>query len=217
MVSDSAVRVFLLEFCLTRPTLTFNVVTGGQLEAMKPHDQLTKQRLRKTAFADFEEGPLSFWPTYKYDNGTDDFDSPAKHRASAWTDRILSRAWTCGGLAGPFAASAHRPSDRCDSIAFASQRPATIDDNGGISIYITCSRHSGTLIFRCLCSALLSVPSHRVGSCTCDGSWWTCSFPLSRSTGADAAHAWMHGAVRILRNDVGKRLAKKVYQRDRRH
>ena len=51
MVSDSAVRIFLLEFCLTRPTLTFNVVTGGQLEAMKPHDQLTKQRLRKTAFA----------------------------------------------------------------------------------------------------------------------------------------------------------------------
>ncbi|XP_057324366.1 inositol polyphosphate 5-phosphatase E isoform X2 [Microplitis mediator] len=37
----------------------------------------------------FEEAPITFPPTYKYDPGTQTFDSSSKQRAPAYTDRIL--------------------------------------------------------------------------------------------------------------------------------
>lgn len=39
------------------------------------HDQLSQQRSRGAVFQDFEEGPITFMPTYKYDNGTDIYDT----------------------------------------------------------------------------------------------------------------------------------------------
>ncbi|KAK1136857.1 hypothetical protein K0M31_001390 [Melipona bicolor] len=37
----------------------------------------------------FEEAPITFPPTYKYDPGTQNFDSSSKQRTPAYTDRIL--------------------------------------------------------------------------------------------------------------------------------
>ena len=37
--------------------------------------QLHEQQRLRAAFVDFEEGPITFPPTYKYDPGTNDFDS----------------------------------------------------------------------------------------------------------------------------------------------
>ncbi|XP_043106560.1 phosphatidylinositol 4,5-bisphosphate 5-phosphatase A isoform X3 [Puntigrus tetrazona] len=39
----------------------------------------------------FSEGPLNFPPTYKFDVGTHTYDTSAKKRKPAWTDRILWR------------------------------------------------------------------------------------------------------------------------------
>ncbi|VEL32362.1 unnamed protein product [Protopolystoma xenopodis] len=56
-------------------------------------DQLTTQRLSGTVFREFEEGPIRFAPTYKYDQFCDDYDTSEKARSPAWTDRILWRRW----------------------------------------------------------------------------------------------------------------------------
>jgi len=39
----------------------------------------------KSAFAGYEEGPLLFRPTYRYDLGTDTYDTSEKMRIPAWT------------------------------------------------------------------------------------------------------------------------------------
>ena len=42
-------------------------------------------------FKGFNEGPINFAPTYKYDLFSDDYDTSEKMRTPAWTDRVLWR------------------------------------------------------------------------------------------------------------------------------
>ncbi|KAK3928558.1 Inositol polyphosphate 5-phosphatase E [Frankliniella fusca] len=52
-------------------------------------DQLTNSILQGMVFRGFEEGPITFKPTYKYDPGTQMFDTSQKQRTPSYTDRIL--------------------------------------------------------------------------------------------------------------------------------
>ena len=56
-------------------------------------DQLLVSRRRNPGFRllAFKELPLTFGPTYKYDVGTDTYDTSEKRRVPAWCDRILYR------------------------------------------------------------------------------------------------------------------------------
>ena len=45
--------------------------------------------LNLQVFLNFQEGPINFAPTYKYDLFSDDYDTSEKFRIPAWTDRIL--------------------------------------------------------------------------------------------------------------------------------
>ncbi|XP_035898658.1 inositol polyphosphate 5-phosphatase OCRL-like [Anopheles stephensi] len=53
------------------------------------HDQLYVEKRRNRIFRDYKEGKIIFPPTYKYNPGTDEWDSSEKSRTPAWCDRIL--------------------------------------------------------------------------------------------------------------------------------
>lgn len=54
-----------------------------------PLPQLNVAMRTRGVFKGYQEAPLLFRPTYKYDNGTDDYDTSEKMRIPAYTDRIL--------------------------------------------------------------------------------------------------------------------------------
>ncbi|CAL1701192.1 unnamed protein product [Somion occarium] len=58
-------------------------------DALLAADQLRQAMDDGDAFTGYSEGPLLFRPTYKYDLGTDRYDTGEKFRIPAWTDRIL--------------------------------------------------------------------------------------------------------------------------------
>ncbi|XP_066583845.1 uncharacterized protein Ocrl [Prorops nasuta] len=52
-------------------------------------DQLVQQKQLGKVLQGFHEAEIKFKPTYKYDPGTDNWDSSEKSRAPAWCDRVL--------------------------------------------------------------------------------------------------------------------------------
>ena len=55
------------------------------------NDQLNLGMIAGETFQHYNEGTINFPPTYKFDNGTDRYDTSEKQRIPAWTDRILYR------------------------------------------------------------------------------------------------------------------------------
>ncbi|KAL2603068.1 hypothetical protein R1flu_003927 [Riccia fluitans] len=67
-------------------------------EVLWSKDQLSRALKKGQAFNGFIEGPLSFKPTYKFDVGTDNYDSSHKERVPSWTDRILYKVGSSSDL-----------------------------------------------------------------------------------------------------------------------
>ncbi|CCM05549.1 uncharacterized protein FIBRA_07776 [Fibroporia radiculosa] len=61
-------------------------------DALLAADQLKQSMDEGAAFSGYQEGPLLFRPTYKYDVGTDRYDTGEKMRIPAWTVFALFRA-----------------------------------------------------------------------------------------------------------------------------
>lgn len=55
-------------------------------------DQLTMLMRFNRIFSGFTEGPLNFFPTYKFDHDSDHYDSSQRRRVPSWTDRILFKS-----------------------------------------------------------------------------------------------------------------------------
>ncbi|XP_058054581.1 inositol polyphosphate 5-phosphatase OCRL [Anopheles bellator] len=53
------------------------------------YDQLYLEKRRNRVFRDYKEGKILFGPTYKFNPGTDEWDSSEKCRSPAWCDRVL--------------------------------------------------------------------------------------------------------------------------------
>lgn len=64
-------------------------IKNKDLEFLLTQDQLKKQMTRGALFKDFVEAPILFNPTYKYDVGTDQYESSDAKRVPSWCDRIL--------------------------------------------------------------------------------------------------------------------------------
>jgi len=58
-------------------------------------DQLSYAMTTGTAFSGYIEGQILFRPTYRYDVGTDNYDTSEKMRTPAWTgsSRLFSFAY----------------------------------------------------------------------------------------------------------------------------
>ncbi|KAI6093117.1 DNase I-like protein [Hypoxylon rubiginosum] len=94
------------ELCLLNGDLNYRIDTMSRdtvVIAVKQHnlakllerDQLLVARRRNPAFKlrAFDESPIEFPPTYKYDVGTDNYDTSEKKRSPAWCDRLLHRGF----------------------------------------------------------------------------------------------------------------------------
>lgn len=67
------------------------LVSIGDLDTLYQNDQLNLQMVAGNVFKYYSESKITFNPTYKYDNGTDTYDTSEKTRIPAWCDRILRR------------------------------------------------------------------------------------------------------------------------------
>lgn len=70
-------------------------ISTGMYAPVLAVDQLEQQRQLGRVFQGFQEAEIKFKPTYKYNPGTDEWDSSEKARAPAWCDRVL---WKGDGI-----------------------------------------------------------------------------------------------------------------------
>ncbi|PNS17746.1 hypothetical protein CAC42_3141 [Sphaceloma murrayae] len=91
---------------------TRQLIKIGDLETLYENDQLHLQMMHGKTFPHYSEARITFLPTYKFNNGTDDYDTSEKARIPAWCDRILSKGDNLRQLdydTAPLRFSDHRP------------------------------------------------------------------------------------------------------------
>jgi hypothetical protein len=92
------------EICVLNGDLNYRIDTMGRETVIKhieqgnyarllERDQLLLSRKRNPGFRlrAFQESPINFAPTYKYNVNSDVYDTSEKRRAPAWCDRIMYR------------------------------------------------------------------------------------------------------------------------------
>ncbi|XP_054895950.1 phosphatidylinositol polyphosphate 5-phosphatase type IV isoform X2 [Poeciliopsis prolifica] len=65
---------------------------GGDMSPLLEHDQLSNQMKDGSIFKGFQEAPVHFFPTYKFDIGCDNYDTTSKQRTPSYTDRVVFRS-----------------------------------------------------------------------------------------------------------------------------
>jgi hypothetical protein len=65
-----------------------NTIKDGRFKSLLPSDQLT-EALKQKLIPGYQECEINFPPTYKYDFGTNIYDTSKKQRVPSWCDRVL--------------------------------------------------------------------------------------------------------------------------------
>ena len=103
-------------------------------DALLGNDQLTMLMRFNRIFSGFAEGPLNFFPTYKFDHDSDHYDSSTRRRVPSWTDRILFKSDVNTQVLSYCSAPDIRTSDHRPVYAtFKSRISCTSTTSGGIS------------------------------------------------------------------------------------
>ena len=88
------------------------LIEAGDLGTLYQNDQLHVQMVAGNTFPFYSEARITFLPTYKYNNGTDEYDTSEKARIPAWCDRILRKGDNLRQInysTAPLRFSDHRP------------------------------------------------------------------------------------------------------------
>lgn len=88
------------------------LIQVGDLETLYENDQLNLQMVAGLTFPYYSEARITFLPTYKYDIGSDRYDTSEKARIPAWCDRVLRKGDNLRQInydAAPLKFSDHRP------------------------------------------------------------------------------------------------------------
>ncbi|KAK5932111.1 hypothetical protein CgunFtcFv8_003843 [Champsocephalus gunnari] len=83
-------------FRLSKPRAEVEAIikrtAGGDMGPLLEHDQLSKEMKEGSIFKGFQEAPIHFLPTYKFNVGCDVYDTTSKQRTPSFTDRIVFRS-----------------------------------------------------------------------------------------------------------------------------
>ncbi|CAN8193296.1 unnamed protein product [Coccothraustes coccothraustes] len=121
---DLNFRIESLDICFVKYAIDSNV-----LSQLWEKDQLNIAKSTWPVLRGFQEGPLNFPPTFKFDVGTNKYDSSAKKRKPAWTDRIL---WKIKSPSKGLGTGGHRPSQGVLSVSqlcYCSHMEYTVSDH----------------------------------------------------------------------------------------
>ncbi|NXR60987.1 PI5PA phosphatase, partial [Rhadina sibilatrix] len=121
---DLNFRIESLDICFVKYAIDSNV-----LSQLWEKDQLNIAKSTWPVLRGFQEGPLNFPPTFKFDVGTNKYDSSAKKRKPAWTDRIL---WKIKPPSKGSGTGGHRPSQGVLSVSqlcYCSHMEYTVSDH----------------------------------------------------------------------------------------
>ena len=66
-----------------------DLIAKGDYQALLRCDQLNRAKRENPEFAVFAEAPITFPPTYKFDENSDVYDTSSKQRIPSYTDRVL--------------------------------------------------------------------------------------------------------------------------------
>ncbi|XP_014750296.1 PREDICTED: phosphatidylinositol 4,5-bisphosphate 5-phosphatase A isoform X3 [Sturnus vulgaris] len=121
---DLNFRIESLDICFVKYAIDSNV-----LSQLWEKDQLNIAKSTWPVLRGFQEGPLNFPPTFKFDVGTNKYDSSAKKRKPAWTDRIL---WKIKSPSKGLGTGGHQPSQGVLSVSqlcYCSHMEYTVSDH----------------------------------------------------------------------------------------
>ncbi|XP_066056187.1 phosphatidylinositol 4,5-bisphosphate 5-phosphatase A isoform X2 [Chamaea fasciata] len=121
---DLNFRIESLDICFVKYAIDSNV-----LSQLWEKDQLNIAKSTWPVLRGFQEGPLNFPPTFKFDVGTNKYDSSAKKRKPAWTDRIL---WKIKPPRKGLGTDGHQPSQGVLSVSqlcYCSHMEYTVSDH----------------------------------------------------------------------------------------